>query len=586
MRKVDLFGQLSLFDELTKSINVSYLILEERDNNLWNLSKGEKLVNKVMEEGVNSYLKKEEKILSLLRERGKAKKFKQSCFMDCFNFLTYSKKKNRAKKKEYILSCVRNKFIVPALDNPEEKLPKFFLGFSDCINIKQIPDTRNEVKIVKSLLKKNESYKGSLEITFNGEENKCYMPIGSKSRYNKNQSGYKWKLGKYGNSVFCIDGPLYFARTIILFNLRDLIQQRLNGLSDSEKNDNIIYQMLITQQLSDLKEFQNESGVVKVEHSILEKDYVKKYLNENSIVYEDVYLDFNGKEIDISYSDVMQQGDFMSLFVMTHDVSPRDWIFRNDWKREGNTWVIDLSYGIRDKFLIKLFENVFEEYIFDIKEDEFRKNLSSEYAKSFQTKKYISEKVLRNMEQSGWNQYFGYVEFDEETDVKKVEELVKEFTALTITFGWKKKEDVSLRFRKLGNHKAVGLYYPNKKCLCVDIRYPSSMVHEYFHMLDDEVNASRGVKFYTVYSIYRDLIEKYAEKSGKEGVLNGKTKYNKEYYLQPTEVFARCGEMYLVKVKHVDNSLVNPKKGFAYPDDIVLMNAIKEYFDDFFKMKE
>lgn len=40
------------------------------------------------------------------------------------------------------------------------------------------------------------------------------------------------------------------------------------------------------------------------------------------------------------------------------------------------------------------------------------------------------------------------------------------------------------KVRKLGNHKALGLYYPEAKVLVVDVDSPSSFIHEYGHLLD------------------------------------------------------------------------------------------------------
>ena len=42
----------------------------------------------------------------------------------------------------------------------------------------------------------------------------------------------------------------------------------------------------------------------------------------------------------------------------------------------------------------------------------------------------------------------------------------------------------SIRFRKLGNHKAIGLYYPLIQCLCVDLRNTTSFIHELGHLID------------------------------------------------------------------------------------------------------
>ena len=61
----------------------------------------------------------------------------------------------------------------------------------------------------------------------------------------------------------------------------------------------------------------------------------------------------------------------------------------------------------------------------------------------------------------------------------------------------------------------------------------------------------------------------------------GGSKYNLDYYLFPTEVFARCGEIYISRIKGVVNSCckLSGELGFAYPENAELEKLIAEYFD-------
>ena len=215
-------------------------------------------------------------------------------------------------------------------------------------------------------------------------------------------------------------------------------------------------------------------------------------------------------------------------------------------------------------------------------EAKMEKELSGDYAKSFQTKKNIPQKCVKAMSQSGFNEYFGYVEFDEECDLSLMEELYREYQAFAKELGIPKYPEVSLRFRKLGNHKASGLYYYILKCLCVDVRSPGSMVHEVGHAIDYHLgHISAQYTFQGVYDRYEMLLTKYVDraKGPQVDILKGKTKYNLQYYLMPTEVFARCFEMYVVRIRGIDNSLCKPEAGFAYPEDEELQAAMKEFFD-------
>ena len=191
---------------------------------------------------------------------------------------------------------------------------------------------------------------------------------------------------------------------------------------------------------------------------------------------------------------------------------------------------------------------------------------------------------------SGFNEYFGYVEIDDECDLEKFCVIEQQFRALsTMFFHGRKDEEVSIRFRKLGRHHAAGLYYPYIKCLAVDVRNTDSLSHEYFHMLDYESGrVSSGFAFSKVRERYRLCLLSTLEKEGNEAVkekLQGTSKYNLAYYLTPTEIFARCGELYLTKIKGISNSLVklDTRTYFAYPEDEELLELIKDYFGEFLK---
>lgn len=234
--------------------------------------------------------------------------------------------------------------------------------------------------------------------------------------------------------------------------------------------------------------------------------------------------------------------------------------------------------------------NQFKSDYLKLKEEaKMEKTLSKDHARSFQTKKNIPRKCIRSMRRSGFNDYFGYVEFDEDCDLKLMQELYREYNAFSMELGVGKYPEVSLRFRKLGNHKASGLYYYTLKCLCVDVRSPGSMVHEVGHMIDYHLDhISIKYEFQRIFDRYESLLKDYVRnnKGNDTAILTGKTKYNLSYYLQPTEVFARCFEMYVVKCRNIDNSLCKPQGGFAYPEDAILLSSIQEFYDRILKKLE
>lgn len=66
------------------------------------------------------------------------------------------------------------------------------------------------------------------------------------------------------------------------------------------------------------------------------------------------------------------------------------------------------------------------------------------------------------------------------------------------------------------------------------------------------------------------------------GILHVKKtgKYNLNYYLKRAEIFARCGEIYLIRIKKIKTSLLKQESNldFAYPNDASLNNMIDSYY--------
>lgn len=205
--------------------------------------------------------------------------------------------------------------------------------------------------------------------------------------------------------------------------------------------------------------------------------------------------------------------------------------------------------------------------------------LKGEYTHSYETLKIHSKKMLAEMQTSPLNEYFGFVELDEDVDLEKYEEIMKQFIA------WKNHmvpfvdaKENAIRFRKLGNHHASGLYYPFIRCMCVDYRTCTSFVHEFGHLMDhmyDDLSSQPA--FYTVKTLYKERLEKVAETTTFKG------KYNLSYYGMPTEIFARSFELYNAKVKGICNSLLPSEYSSVYPQDEEFLSTVGIYFDSLFE---
>lgn len=245
---------------------------------------------------------------------------------------------------------------------------------------------------------------------------------------------------------------------------------------------------------------------------------------------------------------------------------------------------IPSSYYMQGWQWLYLFLDIVEEKGAEIRNWQYLKSLQGHVATACQTKKNIPEKTLKAMEESEFNNYFGYVEYDEDVDIEKASEVAKEFIAIKETYfpGVNASEN-ALRLRKLGKHRALGLYYPFVQCLCVDINSPSSFIHEFGHLIDYTYGRlSQKFNFYEIRKRYEELVD---QAMGDNDQYKGNTKYNREYFLNPTEIFARSFEIYASRCLGIKNSLLETPGGYeaaCYPSDEGYVEMIRKYFDQLF----
>lgn len=233
----------------------------------------------------------------------------------------------------------------------------------------------------------------------------------------------------------------------------------------------------------------------------------------------------------------------------------------------------------------------------DIGEYEKRlKSVSGDYAKTYMTKKNIPKKILDFMENNKFLNMFDYVEADEDCELDKLNKLSDEFEVLSRELYLPRIKNHSLRFRKLGKIKALGVYYPGFNTLAIDLDGVSSFIHEMFHMIDFENNLlSLESDFKPLLEKYRYLATKKVGDLGEQHPVyiswNGKSKYNKMYYSSNEEAFARMGELYITEILKVDSSFskINydtEMQKVIYPRDKELLDLIKVYYDNVFKNLE
>lgn len=112
-----------------------------------------------------------------------------------------------------------------------------------------------------------------------------------------------------------------------------------------------------------------------------------------------------------------------------------------------------------------------------------------------------------------------------------------------------------LKIRKLGKHKATGLFVPNLNILAIDVRVSNSFIHEYGHYLDHTYHEHEDISlnsnlFKTIREQYRKNLGSLVLKAKKSNHLSlreqGETIAKKwDYYITPTEIFARAFELWV-----------------------------------------
>lgn len=231
---------------------------------------------------------------------------------------------------------------------------------------------------------------------------------------------------------------------------------------------------------------------------------------------------------------------------------------------------------------------------FDIYQYEERlKSISGDYARTYMTKKNIPKKTLEFMENNNFLNMFGFVEADEDCEIEKLNKLASEFEDLSKELYLPVVKNHSLRFRKLGKIKALGVYYPGFNTLAIDLDGVSSFVHEMFHMIDFENDIlSLNSKFKPLLDKYRQLMDKYVDDLGQESPTykfwyKGKSKYARGYYASNEEAFARMGELYVTEILNLKSSFAkidytSDIQRIVYPKNKEFLDLIKVYYDELF----
>lgn len=506
-----------------------------------------------------NYLKRGEKIFSLLRDV-KGKTFKEDGFLELFPIKTWEKQTDRG---DYVRKRIKQALIRPIIESADEfdaetesNFRALFCGFDNF----RFEEADSYSALVYRVVARDDHSWCVMMYPEVDEKNLPYTF--GRVRVNKKKMRGHWYMRRVdGGKVRVMDFAEYFADMVFLCQTKKYLKHYFSGMDKATLAECVVYRRLkelAEAEIKNLEEFSD--GKIPVSAKTFGNSFIRKTVEDAG--YQLVLAE-KRRDIRLSFANLVVN------FLLSDDVTKEDLVIYGDAAA-----IPIYSCDIRDILGILL-----DDYSEEKRAEEYRKSLSDSYAKSYMTKKNIPQKMIDAMERSRFNETFGYVEFDEQCDITKIEEIFKEFDALKTFLKLKEHKNVALRFRKLGNHKATGLYYPSVRCLCVDVKNPSSMAHELFHMLDYEHGElSRTWDFQKCKDLYKQEFNRLAKERGTK--FTGK--YDREYYFQATEIFARCGEMYLTRICGIDNSLVKPEEtSVAYPWTDELETAVKDYFDAF-----
>lgn len=260
-----------------------------------------------------------------------------------------------------------------------------------------------------------------------------------------------------------------------------------------------------------------------------------------------------------------------------------------EW-RENCRYFLCPAYKRGINVVMEAFSLIAEEEYNARLDEEYSKKMKSSYATSYIQKKNIPDKVLVKMNNSVFLQDFSILELDQETDLSKFAFIEEEYSILKSKIDLGKLFSIrtkpELRFRKLGKHKALGLYFPAVNCVCVDLSAPTSFFHEIGHCIDYTFSKtgmlSRKSSFRHIVLNYRRLFEQQLNSLSDDSPYKEYLKHKKSYYFATTEIFARTWEMYLINVKNIESSFLKPtlslEKGYPEAND-TFYEDIKDFFD-------
>lgn len=546
---------------------------------------------------LDSYLRREELILSLARKRTSRmqRHYKEGeSFFTLFNEESWNRKN---KDYRYLVKTIYSKIIKPEISriitehpmNSSEGQELLINWFRNNIGT-DFPQLGFNLTALEGTVLREKVTKGTgagVRLTSSRGHSVCLALDGSVTA-KKSKSYFYWRGVKKAESEHVyLAGLECLADAVFTHQCGQLFRCRCESLDKEHRMEDIVYRSMWESLKKRIDACVSEDGIVLIEDCAAVREFLD-YLVQNGYQYR--ILERSAYEASTVKTQLFGYQQ-LAYYTPFQEKLPSFWYaYAPETYEESLSayrWQLEMVY-------YDLFKLLYEEWLLSKKNVEFLNQQKVLAATVFQTKKNIPEKYQNAMKTSIFNDTYGYVEIDEECDLKLFHEIELEYLALKKTC-FRETGDyksIALRFRKLGRYRAAGIYFPGIGCQCVDIRYPSSFTHEYLHMVDDiSGQLSDKYHFLPIREQYirtlKELLHKLPDGDPMKILLLGRSKYNLDYYSQPSEIFARCGEMYFTCCHQIKNSLLKPKEGIQYPrEDDVLLLMIEDYYSKIFPVLE
>lgn len=248
----------------------------------------------------------------------------------------------------------------------------------------------------------------------------------------------------------------------------------------------------------------------------------------------------------------------------------------------------------------RFIKNYLEKTYNIVRQQRYERDLDKQtHAKSWETKKNIDKATQQIMDRSSLHQYFSKIELDNDVDLKAFGYFEDEVKRLMSHMPLANDKNI-LRLRKLGNHRALGMYVPSLDTIVLEFRKQSevrkdssgdtvgisSFIHEYGHYLDYRLSKWP----LSLENNFKPLITQYTKNLASSNLSDSKV----EYLTTPTEVFARGFELWSYESAKLRGNLIGQEKEYNAKTGAIeyqafdsgLRERLFNYFDQIPQLKE